>query len=169
MSSSSTDSGSDSDVKLPVVNTKSKKEKIHLKHSEPESDADDSSSAGDSDSSEEEDADAEAAEDDVPVKSHAEKRREKKKEQKAKPQSDETGRREVKNTAELAPAKLPKRQNSVWVGNLAFKTTAEALRRFFEGVGEITRIHMPMKLASAGPGGRGTVKENRGLVEPCVS
>ncbi|KAE9382762.1 hypothetical protein BT96DRAFT_845074, partial [Gymnopus androsaceus JB14] len=31
--------------------------------------------------------------------------------------------------------------------NLSFKTTPEALRNFFDGVGEITRIHMPMKIA----------------------
>ncbi|EEB86925.1 hypothetical protein MPER_15952, partial [Moniliophthora perniciosa FA553] len=53
----------------------------------------------------------------------------------------------------------PKRQNSVWVGNLSFKTTPDALRKFFEDVGEITRIHMPMKFVSR-PGGLG---ENRGF------
>ena len=68
------------------------------------------------------------------------------------------------NTAELKPSKLPKRQNSVWVGNLSFKTTPEALRAFFAGCGEITRVHMPMKMASTGPGGRGAVKQNRGSV-----
>lgn len=54
---------------------------------------------------------------------------------------------------------LPKRQNSVWVGNLSFRTTPDSLRTFFEGVGEITRVHMPMK---AGAGGKGAKSENRG-------
>ncbi|KIL70376.1 hypothetical protein M378DRAFT_54774, partial [Amanita muscaria Koide BX008] len=40
-----------------------------------------------------------------------------------------------------------KRQNSVWVGNLAFKTTVEDLKSFFAGAGEITRVNMPMKAA----------------------
>ncbi|KAK0461674.1 uncharacterized protein EV420DRAFT_121502 [Desarmillaria tabescens] len=52
-----------------------------------------------------------------------------------------------------------KRQNSIWVGNLSYKTTSDALRTFFEGVGEITRIHMPTK-PSAKPGVKG---ENRGF------
>ncbi|KAG1735046.1 hypothetical protein EDB19DRAFT_1996054 [Suillus lakei] len=48
-----------------------------------------------------------------------------------------------------------KRQNSVWVGNLWFKTTPDTLRDFFDGVGEITRIHMPTK--------KGTKGENMGF------
>ncbi|KAI0092025.1 hypothetical protein BDY19DRAFT_885147 [Irpex rosettiformis] len=114
------------------------------------------------------------AEEDVPVLSHAEQRRQKRKEQKVKkglvktPDGDNASpgdkkATKVKNTAELAPSKIPKRQNSVWVGNLSFKTTPDALRQFFDGVGEITRVHMPMKMASAGPNGRGAVKENRGF------
>lgn len=102
--------------------------------------------------------------------SHAEQRRQKKRQKKDHAVSDEkdasTDQKsaKVKNTAEIAPSSIPKRQNSVWVGNLAFKTTPVSLRQFFNGVGEITRIHMPMKLASAGPGGKGAMKENRGLV-----
>ncbi|WWC92349.1 uncharacterized protein L201_007304 [Kwoniella dendrophila CBS 6074] len=47
-----------------------------------------------------------------------------------------------------------KRQNSIWIGNLAFKTTLESLTQFFEngitsnggqGNGSITRINMPKK------------------------
>ena len=38
-----------------------------------------------------------------------------------------------------------KRQNSVWVGNLSFRTTQDALRGFFDGAGTITRVHMPMR------------------------
>ena len=125
--------------------------------------SDDSSSGSEG---EEEEA---AKGDDAPVLSHAELRRQKKKQQKATTQPTEDGpakktQKAVKNTAELAPSKVPRRQNSVWVGNMAFKTTPDALRRFFDGVGEITRVHMPMKMASGGPGARGAVKENRGFV-----
>ncbi|KIK67578.1 hypothetical protein GYMLUDRAFT_237810 [Collybiopsis luxurians FD-317 M1] len=90
-------------------------------------------------------------EQDTPALSHAAKRRQKKKEKLA-----------ARNGAAAPPAKKRKlddgkaaaivdstkpRQNSVWVGNLSFRTTAEALRGFFDGVGEITRINMPMKAA----------------------
>ena len=125
-------------------------------------DDDSSDSAADSASSSS-GADTEA--EDVPVLSHAEKRRQKKKDQKQPASTDEKSVKQTKirNTAELAPSKVPKRQNSVWVGNLAFKTTPQSLRQFFDGVGEITRIHMPMKMTTGGPSG-GAVKENRGLV-----
>lgn len=53
-----------------------------------------------------------------------------------------------------------KRQNSVWVGNMSFKTTQEDLRSFFGEVGEVTRINMPRKRA-AGPSLK---PENRGYV-----
>ncbi|WRT70733.1 uncharacterized protein IL334_007731 [Kwoniella shivajii] len=52
-----------------------------------------------------------------------------------------------------------KRQNSIWIGNLAFKTTVESLTDFFEngitesggvGKGSITRINMPKKNARDG-------------------
>lgn len=152
--------------------TKGTKRKLVQKKHESEPDSDESSDSSDSENEEDE---AQPAEDDAPVLSHAEQRRAKRKElkaEKAKATGTDASKdksAKVKNTAELAPSKVPKRQNSVWVGNLAFKTTAEALRSFFDGVGEITRLHMPMKLASAGPGGRGTVKENRGLVILCIT
>ncbi|OCF33678.1 RNA-binding protein rnp24 [Kwoniella heveanensis BCC8398] len=59
-----------------------------------------------------------------------------------------------------------KRQNSVWVGNLAFKTTVETLTDFFQrgvtelggqGAGCITRINMPKKP------GKGGYAENKGF------
>ncbi|KAG9118740.1 hypothetical protein FRC07_006608, partial [Ceratobasidium sp. 392] len=56
---------------------------------------------------------------------------------------------------------LPARQNSVWVGNLSFKTTETQLKEFFNGVGEITRVHMPKKQAVGQ--GRGMRGENRGF------
>lgn len=116
-----------------------------------------------------EDEDASEQEEDEPVLSHAERRRQKKKQQREVPSTSDDPSKEkqpksVKNTADLAPSKLPKRQNSIWVGNLSFKTTADALKQFFEGCGEVTRIHMPMKMASGGKGMKGAVKENRGLV-----
>ncbi|KAH9951716.1 hypothetical protein B0H21DRAFT_801113 [Amylocystis lapponica] len=105
---------------------------------------------------------------DTPVLSHAAQRKQKRKEQREATKSTASSARpnkkqKVTNAAELPPSKLPPRQNSVWVGNLSFKTTPQALRQFFDGVGEITRLHMPMKLASAGPDGTGTRKENRGF------
>lgn len=41
----------------------------------------------------------------------------------------------------------PKRQNSLWVGNLSYKTTSDALRAFFKEAGEVTRVHMPMQVS----------------------
>ncbi|THV08143.1 hypothetical protein K435DRAFT_707727 [Dendrothele bispora CBS 962.96] len=108
------------------------------------------------------------ADDDAPPLSHAEKRRQKKKEKlEAEAQKDGPPKKKRKladgkarvsdSTAE--DKRRAARQNSVWVGNLSFKTTPEALRGFFEGVGEITRINMPTKPAGK-PGVKG---ENRGF------
>lgn len=55
-----------------------------------------------------------------------------------------------------------KRENSIWVGNLSYKTTPESLRRFFDGVGEVTRVHLPTKLGKASPGDPAR-RENRGF------
>jgi hypothetical protein len=102
---------------------------------------------------------------DEPVLSHAEKRRQKKRklnsgdavsgdvssESHAKLTSDpkEKGKKsgEVSEVSEA----LPKRQNSIWVGNLAYKTTGVMLKGFFEGL-EVTRIHMPLKAPPNGTG-----------------
>ncbi|KAI0353506.1 hypothetical protein OH77DRAFT_1427200 [Trametes cingulata] len=108
---------------------------------------------------------------DAPVLSHAQKRKQKKKEEradkKAAKSTDDSDKKKsktkVKNTAELPPSKVPKRQNSVWVGNLSFKTTPASLRNFFDGVGEITRIHMPMKMVTGGPDDKRPRQENRGF------
>ncbi|KAF9006706.1 hypothetical protein BDQ17DRAFT_1239236 [Cyathus striatus] len=128
------------------------------KRTDPESD---SESSGDSDS----ETEAPGTTNDPPVLSHAERRRrEKKKAKDDKP--EETGGSSVKKrklkdgtAAITASSSSGKRQNSVWVGNMTFKTTAEDLRRFFEGVGEVTRIHMPTKA----PSGPGLKPENRGF------
>ncbi|KAF8638556.1 hypothetical protein AX17_002099 [Amanita inopinata Kibby_2008] len=89
---------------------------------------------------------------DTQVLSHAEKRHLKKKEQKAEvlKKSKKSAKAEVSTS---------KRQNSVWVGNLSYKTTVEDLKSFFSGAGEITRVNMPLK-ASSMPGRK---SENRGF------
>lgn len=98
--------------------------------------------------------------DDSVALSHAEKRRQKKKDQKALDRPSKKRKAtdgSVASTKDSKPAgnSKPKRQNSVWVGNLWFKTTPDTLRDFFDGVGEITRIHMPTK--------KGTKGENMGF------
>jgi hypothetical protein len=90
----------------------------------------------------------------TPALSHAERRRRKKKAlsgmKDASPRAAPPAKKRKTGINSLtidsaAVAATAKRQNSVWVGNLSFKTTAENLKTFFEGVGEITRIHMPTK------------------------
>ena len=98
-----------------------------------------------------------------PVLSHAERRRRKKEQKLAANLKEEEGsatkKRKLKDGSAKAAAPV-KRQNSVWIGNLSFKTTQENLRTFLGDVGEITRINMPTKRA-AGPGLK---PENRGYV-----
>jgi RNA recognition motif-containing protein len=48
------------------------------------------------------------------------------------------------------------------VGNLSYKTTQESLRRFFDAVGEITRVHLPTKPGNAPPG-ESARRENKGF------
>ncbi|KAI0723150.1 hypothetical protein C8Q76DRAFT_386374 [Earliella scabrosa] len=167
-SSAASDSGRSSSSPHP---RKRQRVSEKLADSDSESTSDDSSSSSDA-QSDSDSAASDAEEDDTPVRSHAEQRRQRKKEQRAlkgavAASTDESGtkkgKEKVKNTADLPPSKLPKRQNSVWVGNLSFKTTPAALKAFFEGVGEITRIHMPTKMATGGPEGKGARKENRGF------
>jgi RNA recognition motif-containing protein len=98
-----------------------------------------------------------------PVFSHAERRRRKKEQKLAANLKEEEGsamkKRKLKDGSAKAVVPM-KRQNSVWIGNMSFKTTQEDLRTFFGDVGEITRINMPTKRA-AGPGLK---PENRGYV-----
>ena len=105
---------------------------------------------------------------DEPVLSHAEKRRQKKR----KLNSGDAAPADVPDPSTKPTSKskkgkgkkgekpgeiseggdaLPKRQNSVWVGNLAYKTTTVTLKAFFDGL-EVTRIHMPMKPPQLGNG-----------------
>lgn len=97
-----------------------------------------------------------------PVLSHAERRRRKKEQKLAanlKEEGSATKKRKLKDGSAKAAVPM-KRQHSVWVGNMSFKTTHENLRKFFAEVGEITRINMPTK-AAAGPGLK---PENRGYI-----
>jgi RNA recognition motif-containing protein len=89
--------------------------------------------------------------------SHAERRRQKKKDQKAQEQPSKKRKLTDSSVTDVSAKDSkptgkaqPKRQNSVWVGNLWYKTTPDALRDFFDGVGEITRIHMPTKKGTKG-------------------
>lgn len=98
------------------------------------------------------------------VLSHAAQRRAKKRKLKEL-QEDNAGDTELKSHSKVQlgsndkPA-LPTRQNSIWVGNLSFKTTEAQLKEFFAEAGEVSRIHMPKK-AVVGQG-RGMRGENRG-------
>ncbi|KZT29431.1 hypothetical protein NEOLEDRAFT_1215155 [Neolentinus lepideus HHB14362 ss-1] len=114
---------------------------------------------------------------DIPVLSRAEKRRQKKKQKLEVGETDSSptkqgkskGLKENKPSQKKSSDKtksktdstaiLPQRQNSVWVGNLSYRTTPQSIREFFKDVGEITRVHMPTK-AAKWPGG---LKENRGF------
>jgi RNA recognition motif-containing protein len=84
---------------------------------------------------------------DVPVLSHAAKRKQKK--VLLKEEATPTKSPAKKQKKEEDASHSVKRQNSIWVGNLSYRTTPESLRRFFDGVGEITRVHLPTKLGKA--------------------
>ena len=97
---------------------------------------------------------------DVPVLSHAAKRKERKAVSKKALPTESPAKKEKKEERDSRPLK---RENSIWVGNLCYKTTPESLRRFFDGVGEVTRVHLPTKLGKASPGGDPPARrENRG-------
>lgn len=160
----STESTSSSDESAQPVNTRtslSKSRPLQAKASRSLDHDPSSSSSGQSSS----DSESDEGREDTQVLSHAERRRQKKKDAKSSAGS-KGNNRETHNKVppDASASKQPKRQNSVWVGNLSFKTSADSLRRFFDGVGEITRIHMPTKVANAGPSSRGNAKENLGFV-----
>ena len=92
---------------------------------------------------------------DTPVLSHAAKRKQKKA---LSGESTTVSKKEKEEEDDSAPVK---RQNSIWVGNLSYKTTQESLRHFFDGVGEITRVNLPTKPGKAAPG-ESARRENRG-------
>ena len=100
---------------------------------------------------------------DEPVLSHAERRKRKKRKLNSgdaapgdipgpstSKRGKEKGEKRPNEIFEGSDA-LSKRQNSVWVGNLAYKTTPVTLKAFFEGL-EVTRINMPMKAPPNGVG-----------------
>ncbi|TYJ53345.1 hypothetical protein B9479_006004 [Cryptococcus floricola] len=69
------------------------------------------------------------------------------------------GDKDEKDKAAEALEGKGKRQNSIWIGNLAFKTTSEGLKEWFEnglsglggkGEGSVTRINLPKKNNKAG-------------------
>lgn len=131
----------------------------------------DNSDTSDGHSGPDSDDELENADGQGPVLSHAEKRRRKREAKRAEKLKDvdvddhPKKKRKLKDgTSQIADSSTTttttKRQNSVWVGNLSFKTQHENLQDFFKWAGEITRIHMPTKVR----GGPGTQPENRGCV-----
>ncbi|KAH9894454.1 hypothetical protein C8Q73DRAFT_695615 [Cubamyces lactineus] len=173
MSSSTSGSSSDSERASSSSPPPHKRQRVSEEedsdHSDNESSSSESDDEGSADESSSTESEQENGDDGEPVLSHAERRRQKKKEERAAKKNEASkydakkGKVKVKNTAELPPSKVPKRQNSVWVGNLSYKTTPVSLRGFFEGVGEITRIHMPMKMVTGGPDDKRPRQENRGF------
>ena len=110
---------------------------------------------------------------DTPVLSHAAQRKQKKRAKLAEQggTTEKSAISSAQNTNISSTSTLPKRQNSIWVGNLSFKTTNDALKKFFEEAGEVTRVNMPTKLAAAaafsagqGKGWKDARTENRGYV-----
>jgi len=169
MSSSSDSSASSSKSASPSPQPEIKK--LKRKRREPVQEV--ASESSDSDDS----GDEHEAEDEVepsptpiveePVLSHAERRRRKKeaklaaKLESTKEEGTAMKKRKLKDgSAKNVAESTSKRQNSVWVGNMSFKTTVENLRTFFKECGEITRINMPTKA----PTGPGVKPENRGWV-----
>ncbi|KAF8530906.1 hypothetical protein JB92DRAFT_2854255 [Gautieria morchelliformis] len=119
------------------------------------------SDSGSDSSSDDPDKNGDAPSQETQVISRAAQRKLKKKEQ------GKANGAQPQPNAESPPADLaPKRQHSVWVGNLAFKTTQQSLRAFFQrGVPgcEVTRVHLPTKTGNEVGGGKGMRGENRGF------
>lgn len=187
-SASSSSSSSRSSSLEPQPKSKALKRKHQEQEAQSSSDSssDDSDFSSDSESKSEEETDKKASkkateakpstenpepvEAEEPVLSHAERRRQKRlaKQKAAEAADDSEGvskKRKLADGSAAADAKGDKdkpkpRQNSVWVGNMSFKTTQDDLKRFFGECGEITRVNMPTK-----PKTRPNVPvENRGFV-----
>ncbi|KAH8834270.1 hypothetical protein DL96DRAFT_1491442 [Flagelloscypha sp. PMI_526] len=101
--------------------------------------------SSDSESDSEDDTPPADEGDDEPVLSHAQRRKQKKAVASASSdsKSKSKGSGPPSKKSKLEP--LPTRQNSVWVGNMSFKTTAENLKTFFAKAGVVTRINLPTK------------------------
>ncbi|EJD00946.1 RNA-binding domain-containing protein [Fomitiporia mediterranea MF3/22] len=107
------------------------------------------------------DMDVDEQEGEGQILSHKEQRRLRKKQKQLAEQNENDAPSKTTKKAKQEKEKGkdgPRRQNSIWVGNLAFRTTPDALRTFFADAGEVTRVNMPMK---AGSGGK--EKVNRGF------
>lgn len=153
-SSASSTSSSESEASSSRSPTSAKQETQKLKRKFEDADSD-------SDSSVDEDEEKATVEDgnEAEVLSHAAQRRLKKKQKLSEKiaagagVSEESGTGRSKSGAKTKGKKdisdgkneKVKRQNSVWVGNLSFKTTADGLNTFFADAGVVTRVHMPMK------------------------
>ncbi|KIM46571.1 hypothetical protein M413DRAFT_441657 [Hebeloma cylindrosporum] len=171
MASSSDSSASSSKSASPNPQPESKK--LKRKRKEPVQQvapqSSDSEDSGDEHEVENEDEPSPTPVVEEPVLSHAERRRQKKEAKLAAKLKESTQAEEgtavKKRKLKDGSAKVVggdstnKRQNSVWVGNMSFKTTVENLRAFFKECGEITRINMPTKA----PTGPGVKPENRGF------
>ncbi|KAG6850917.1 hypothetical protein H0H93_006743 [Arthromyces matolae] len=101
----------------------------------------------------------------LPVLSHADRRKQRKAEKrKANDEEEDISDKTTKKKRKVEngkPVSVPagQRKNSIWVGNMSFKTTQEDLKEFFKDVGEVVRIFMPTK-----PGANPAMKpENRGF------
>jgi len=153
---SDSDSSSESSESERVTKAKTKSAKIKSKKAKSSKKAalpDDSSSESEGEGGAN---DAEETEEQKAL-SHAERRRQKKAAKRAAAETANptpSKKRKLKDGSAKDASKEAKdavqkpRQNSVWVGNLSFKTTQENLRTFFASCGEITRINLPMKVAS---------------------
>ena len=97
----------------------------------------------------------------VEVLSHAAVRKRKRAKLVSDPPLPTSSNKNAENVAKSSSA--TKRQNSVWVGNLTFKTTTQQLREFFQFAGDITRIHMPTKAVAKANDKAGRT-QNRGYV-----
>ena len=99
-----------------------------------------------SDHSEKEDASLPV--DEGPALSHAQRRKLKRKREREDLESLHTVVLDAPPSSKFQPPASSsgkgKRQNSVWVGNLHFKTTEDDLRKFFADAGEVTRVNMPV-------------------------
>jgi RNA recognition motif-containing protein len=113
-------------------------------------------SSSDSETSE---VEIEEEDEDAPVLSHAALRRQKKAAKLAAKKEAEglpSKKRKLENGS--APAPANKRQNSVWVGNMSYKTTQGELAKFFETAGEVIRVYIPTRT----PPNPSMKPENRG-------
>lgn len=139
--SSTTSTSTSSELASPVNNLKRKFE-----------DPDASDSSDSSDPGNEEEPTSEV------VLSHKQRRKQKQVIKKA--STGPPSKKQKLEDGSASPSKESplKRKNSVWVGNLSFKTQQENLREFFKSAGEVTRINMPTKAVTV----KGMKPENRG-------